>query len=103
MIAGRDGLEADLFQEKQGPARRRVLEWEMGVRHLGVHEVLGHDRLDGDRHHAKRHVPPHAVLGRVEDGPQVQEVLQHPEAMLDVLQAAVVAHHLGGRHLVFVV
>lgn len=55
-LAGADELETHLGQPGESPARRDVLEGEVGVHHLGRDEVLSHDGLDRRRQHAERDV-----------------------------------------------
>lgn len=76
--------------------RTQVLVIQVGVTHVGGPQVGGHERLDHRRHHADGDVAPYPGLAPVEHRAQVQEVLQHPKAGLDVGELAIGQDHLGG-------
>ena len=78
----RDGADAPELSQRTLGAEE--LFGQVGVAHVGAAQRLGDERLDDGGVHADGHVRPHPPLGPVPDGAQVQEVLEHPEAPLDL-------------------
>jgi hypothetical protein len=98
--AGGEGDGADAPELAQRPLGDEELSGLVGVANIGFPQRLGHERLDHRGVHAHRHVGSDPSLGPVPHRAQVQEVLEHPEAPLDLEQRAVGPHHLGRRRLV---
>ncbi len=81
---------------RRARAAAEVLVGEVGVADVGGGEGGGDERFDDGGVDADGDVAADAAFGPVPHGAQVQEVLEHPEAVLDGLQLAVGGDDVGG-------